>query len=127
MRKRKYRRISIVFTAVCGAVGAATSAQTTPAANDPTRAAQHPPAGRGPVDLPQQPKGAPATNAPPEAAAALQRIGGSLFRASLAMPPDPGQAKLRDVSYFSVPEPEPRTIKKHDLVTIVVREESAFS
>jgi flagellar L-ring protein precursor FlgH len=31
------------------------------------------------------------------------------------------------MSMFSVPEPEPKTIKKHDLVTVIIREESAVS
>jgi flagellar L-ring protein precursor FlgH len=49
------------------------------------------------------------------------------MRATLASPIDPQEVELKDVSYFSVPEPEPRTIKKHDLVTIIVSEESEFS
>ncbi len=56
-----------------------------------------------------------------------QRAGGSLVRATLTSPVDPQQVELKDVSFFSVPEPEPRTIKKHDLVTIIVNEESEFS
>ena len=58
---------------------------------------------------------------------AMGRNGGSLLKATLTAPVDPGQAKLGDVSYFSVPEPEPRLIKKHDLVTVIIREESEFS
>jgi flagellar L-ring protein precursor FlgH len=64
---------------------------------------------------------------PPTAAEAYQRSGGSLLRASIASQPDAGQAPLASVSFFAVPEPEPRVIKKHDLVTIIVREESSFS
>jgi flagellar L-ring protein precursor FlgH len=55
---------------------------------------------------------------------AMQRARGSLLRATLASAPDPNQAKMENVSFFAVPEPEPRTLKKHDLVTIIVREES---
>jgi flagellar L-ring protein precursor FlgH len=57
---------------------------------------------------------------------AMQRAGGSLLRATVAVPPDPNQAKLEGVSFFAVPEPTPRTLKKHDLVTIVIREESSY-
>ena len=37
----------------------------------------------------------------------MQRNGGSLLKATLTAPVDPGQAKLDNVSYFSVPAPEP--------------------
>lgn len=53
--------------------------------------------------------------------------GGSLLKATLSARPDPQQARLEAVSYFAVPAPEPRTMKKHDLVTIIVREESEFT
>ena len=58
--------------------------------------------------------------------ALMQRNGGSLLKATLAAPPDPAQAPLGAVSFFAVPEPEPRVIKKHDLVTVIIREESEF-
>src|SRR5688500_670060 len=65
---------------------------------------------------------------PPQSPAeAYQRSGGSLLRATLASQSDAAQAPLASVSFFAVPEPEPRVIKKHDLVTIIVREESSFS
>jgi len=57
----------------------------------------------------------------------MQRNGGSLLKATLSAPADPAQASLSSVSFFAVPEPEPRVIKKHDLVTIIIREESEFS
>jgi len=56
-----------------------------------------------------------------------ERGGSSLLRASLKARDDSGQAQLKDVSFFSVPVPEPRTLKKHDLVTVIVREESEYS
>jgi flagellar L-ring protein precursor FlgH len=70
----------------------------------------------------------PTVQTPPPAtpAEAMQQSGGSLLRASVSLAPDPNQAKLSNVSYFAVPVPEPRTLKKHDLVTIIVREESEF-
>jgi flagellar L-ring protein precursor FlgH len=59
----------------------------------------------------------------------MPRSGGSLLRATLAAQPDPAQAQLggpNGVSYFAVPTPEPKVLRKHDLVTIIVREESEF-
>lgn len=60
----------------------------------------------------------------------LARSNGSLLRASLAAQPapPPGSAgpsdPLAGVSFFHVPPAQPRTIRKHDLVTIIIREES---
>lgn len=61
---------------------------------------------------------------PADTAAMLQRSGGSLLQATIAAQNDPTQARISDLSFFAVPEPEPRVMKKHDLVTIIVREES---
>ena len=73
----------------------------------------------------------------PAAADLMQNTGGSLFQASVAAnsPPPPAAPRFDrppssppppppQLSFFAVPEPEPRLIRKHDLVTIVVREES---
>jgi flagellar L-ring protein precursor FlgH len=57
----------------------------------------------------------------------MTQNGGSLLRASLAAAPDPARAGLKNVSVFSVPEPEAKSIKKHDLITIIIREESEVS
>jgi flagellar L-ring protein precursor FlgH len=54
------------------------------------------------------------------------RGGGSLLRASLNASPDARQVRLDGISYFAVPDPVPRTLRKHDLVTIIVREQSEF-
>jgi flagellar L-ring protein precursor FlgH len=56
----------------------------------------------------------------------MQRAGGSLLRATVSVSPDPNQATIEAVSFFAVPAPQPRTLKKHDLVTIIVREESEY-
>lgn len=61
-----------------------------------------------------------------EAAAGMRRHGSSLMRATMQARSDPGQARLADVSFMAVPEPIPRTLRKHDQVTIIVREESEF-
>jgi flagellar L-ring protein precursor FlgH len=57
----------------------------------------------------------------------MQRNGGSLLRATLSAQVDPSQAELNAVSYFAVPAPQPKVLQKHDLVTIIVREESDYS
>jgi flagellar L-ring protein precursor FlgH len=56
-----------------------------------------------------------------------QQSGGSMLRATVSTPVDPSSATLNAVSFFSVPEAKPRTIKKHDLVTIIVDENSQYS
>src|SRR5438105_1999534 len=45
----------------------------------------------------------------------MTQNGGSLLRAGLMTTPDPSRAGLKNVSVFAVPEPEAKTIKKHDL------------
>jgi flagellar L-ring protein precursor FlgH len=57
----------------------------------------------------------------------MQQTGGSLLKASFAVRADPSQAKLSDVSFFAVKTPEPHVLKKHDLVTIIIREESEIT
>jgi flagellar L-ring protein precursor FlgH len=79
--------------------------------------------------LPQPPpRSAPQTNTNSDtaqtASSLLKSNHGSLLRASLAAQPDPSAAKASQVSFFAVPAPEPKVLKKHDLVTIIVREES---
>jgi len=63
----------------------------------------------------------------PNPAELMQLNGGSLLRATLSAAPDPAKARLASISYFSVPDPEPKVIKKHDLVTIIIREESEMT
>jgi flagellar L-ring protein FlgH len=67
---------------------------------------------------------AQAANPRESSASLMHRNGGSLLRATLSAAPDANRATLAQVSPFAVPEPQPKTIKKHDLVTIIVREES---
>src|SRR4051812_41940922 len=57
----------------------------------------------------------------------LRSHGNSLLKASLASRAETGQAQLKDVSFYAVPVPEPKVIRKHDLVTIIIREDSSFS
>ena len=64
---------------------------------------------------------------PPNIGEILRHSNGSLYRASAQMDDDPRLIKPSDVNYFAVPEPIPKTLVKHDLVTIVVNEESETS
>lgn len=71
---------------------------------------------------------APANNGRAEqSAAAMQQTGGSLLQAQLQTRPDPSQLKPAQVSFFAVPEPEPKTLKVHDLVQVIVREQSEIT
>lgn len=64
----------------------------------------------------------------PSVSELMRANGGSLFKATLvSSSSDLAHAKLSAVSMFAVPDPEPKTIKKHDLVTIIIREESSIS
>jgi flagellar L-ring protein precursor FlgH len=77
--------------------------------------------------LQQQSQDAAAVAPRPDAASLLRQNRNSLLKASLSARADAGQAQLQDVSYYAVPVPEPKVIRKHDLVTIIIREESKFS
>lgn len=79
------------------------------------------------ADTPSPSMNYPRTVEPPTAAAQPVRHGGSLLQATLSTTPDPRKAPLSAVSFVAVPEPQPKTVKKHDLVTIIIREESEFS
>lgn len=71
-----------------------------------------------------------AQNAPPgpqqNIADLMRANGGSLRRAAMQMADDPRTIKPADMNYFAVPEPKPKTLLKHDLVTIVISEQSQF-
>ena len=87
--------------------------------------------GNQPVTQPQyaDQRPAPPPRELPPAGFVMQQTGGSLMRAGMATSAsnvDATTGRARVPGFFAVPEPVPRTIKKHDLVTIVVREESEF-
>lgn len=70
-----------------------------------------------------------ATETAEEAAARMYMSGRSLLQAQASLQADLsmyGDTRLDDrASFFAVPEPEPTIIRKHDLVTVIVREESS--
>jgi flagellar L-ring protein precursor FlgH len=67
-----------------------------------------------------------------EVARSFSRSGSSLFRAQTANAPSRAPAaadinrSIGGQSYFAVTPPRPRTYAKHDLVTVIVREQSEF-
>jgi flagellar L-ring protein precursor FlgH len=93
------------------ALGQAQKAQATSAPSNEGRPQQHRPI---------------SNDAAQDAAAGMRRTGSSLLKATMHARSDPGQARVADVSFAAVPEPIPRTLRKHDQVTIIVREESQF-
>lgn len=111
-------KIGFVGMACLG--GAVAVGQTAPAQSQDARLAD-----RETAQAAAKPPAKPANNnTAARAGAMMERTGGSLLKATLAAKQDPGQAKLSQVSFFAVPEKQPKTLKKHDLVTIIVREES---
>lgn len=67
-----------------------------------------------------------------EVARSFARSGSSLFRAQTANAPSRAPAaadvnrQIGGQSYFAVTPPRPRTYAKHDLVTVIIREQSEF-
>ncbi|HEX3357957.1 MAG TPA: flagellar basal body L-ring protein FlgH [Tepidisphaeraceae bacterium] len=59
-------------------------------------------------------------------ASLMRSSGGSLLRASLAAQTDPSAVKASQISFFAVPPVQPKLLKKHDLITIIVSEESQY-
>jgi flagellar L-ring protein precursor FlgH len=62
-----------------------------------------------------------------QAATLMRQTNGSLLQAQLAVQANPAQAQASQVSFIAVPEPEPKLLKKHDLVTIIVNEQSEIT
>jgi flagellar L-ring protein precursor FlgH len=62
-----------------------------------------------------------------QATALMQQTNGSLLQAQLAAQPNPAQVQASQVSFTAVPDPEPKLLKKHDLVTIIVSEQSEIT
>jgi flagellar L-ring protein FlgH len=112
-------RLSLLVVALYGICCAMAFGQTAPPPSAPPPPSSKEHTGPG---IPQQerPNDYPERNGRP----LMRNTGGSLLLESLSHPPDPNQLKYGDVSLLAVPEAKPREIKKHDLVTIIVAEES---
>src|SRR4051812_41086610 len=117
----KYNLSATAAFAATMIAGGAASAQTTPTApNNSTQQRQFVQPAHSDPGHAQLNANHPAVATPVNAGTLLQQSGGSLLRASLSLPADGSRAKLRDVSFIGVAEPEPRTLKKHDLITVVI-------
>jgi flagellar L-ring protein precursor FlgH len=119
------RTTLMLLTAAAAGLGFASAA---PAQQQPSSRAPQAAAGRPPAAGQQAVRVAPDPTRN-QTALAFARSGGSLARASLAAAPagqDPA-GQPTDPSFYSVPEAEPKVIRKHDLITVIVREESSFS
>jgi flagellar L-ring protein precursor FlgH len=121
------RRVRVVaFGLATGCLG------NLPAFGQTTQARRAADAARGETERRPQPQQPINNGIAQQAGAAMRQHGSSLLKASMAakaergQAPDRGQARLSDVSFGAVPEPVPRTLRKHDQVTIIVREESEF-
>jgi len=69
----------------------------------------------------------PTTPPAPPIGVLIQRSGGSLMRAMLHTQADSGTVQTAAASYIAVPDPKPKLLHKHDLVTIVVSETSQYA
>lgn len=103
--------IALLVMAMSASVSVAQSADETP--RNPTR------------QVSQQPS-IKMNAAPPNVGALMRTSNGSLYRAVANMADDPRLLKPADVSYFSIAAPKPKELQKHDLLTIIVREESSY-
>ncbi|MGA2443415.1 MAG: flagellar basal body L-ring protein FlgH [Tepidisphaeraceae bacterium] len=118
VQSNNHNFIAIASAAVFAAAGTAL-AQNIPSQSNPSAYTTSPQAaGVEPVSSPpvQLPIGL-----------ITQRTGGSLLRAESFGKSDGGPITTAAASYYDVPEPKPKLLRKHDLVTIVIRENSQFA
>ncbi|HSV12621.1 MAG TPA: flagellar basal body L-ring protein FlgH [Tepidisphaeraceae bacterium] len=69
----------------------------------------------------------PASPPPITTQALMQGSGGSLLQASGPLQAEPMNSKTPSYNLYAVAEPEPKVLKKHDLINVIVREESQSS
>jgi flagellar L-ring protein precursor FlgH len=87
-----------------------------------------------------RPNGGPVGQAVPEPQATAEnsftqsRQSTSLLRVAMSAQvptqqqgPASAQGTLANVSFLAVPDPKPKIVKKHDIVTLIIREESEYS
>ncbi len=117
MHKRATTTTTAVLLMAAPAVGQQAEQSPPPPPPPPEQREQAPPPAAGPLE---------------SADRIAQRMffeGASLMDAQLAERSaargGEGGAITPDVSFFAIPEPEPTVLRQHDLVTVVVREESA--
>jgi len=64
---------------------------------------------------------------PRAVSAGMGRTGGSLYQAAVLAQPENRGPRYGTASFFSVPPTQPRTIKKHDIVIVIISEQSDAS
>jgi flagellar L-ring protein precursor FlgH len=124
----------VVMLRVCALVlaGGLCALADPPAATDSgTPAPSAPPAANGPA-FQQTPKG---VSLP--LGMVMEQNGGSLLRAEIeykaSLPAEPGAkpdappGSVTAINFFAVADPKPKAFKKHDLVSIIAKEQSGFT
>jgi flagellar L-ring protein FlgH len=107
---------TIITAAALAAVGAAIAQDAPQSEQSPSAYTTNPAAaGLGPISP-------PAASLP--IGVLYQHAGGSLLRAETAGEPNALTPEV--ASYYNVPPAKPKLLRKHDLVTIVIRENSQF-
>ncbi len=112
-------RLTILVVSLYGICCAMAWGDVTPAAPDPSNHS-------GNRSTPAAVEGASRFRSPGDSGPVTMDHGGSLVRATLqaAASPNSDVVGYNAASSMAVPDPVPRVLKKHDLVTIIVREES---
>lgn len=120
------RTISMAFLMLVTTTGLAQTApngQTAPASAEPQPTRDTP--------RPAPTEGA-ANDTTVDTGDAYSRSGGSLMRAARGVeaPASPGDSqidpRIADISFFAVPPPPRRVIRQHDLITVIIKEQSEF-
>jgi flagellar L-ring protein precursor FlgH len=134
------RLSAVLVTALCGIVVPASAfAQQQPTAPQATQPQPESPPIRLPMrDRPGVPQGGGPMAGEPGNAGSMypqQATGGSMFQAqataiavsNMGTPGGNGNTGISAISVFAVPKQQPKMIKAHDLLTIIIREESEVS
>lgn len=117
---RRFLISAMAMGAACAAARTASAQSAAPPGNTQAYTTTPPSTGNGPATV--LPIGA-----------VVQHNGGSLARAQIGAGAFGGGQQVVGLgdaaaaSYFAVPEQQPKLLRKHDLVTIIVRENSTFS
>ncbi len=123
MRSVFYRSISIACALWMSVSAQAQNTRASSASADPQATRPAPPT---------SPAEGAANDTTVDTGDAYQRGGGSLMRASrgAAASPNAGESqvdpRIADISFFAVPPPPRRIIRQHDLITIIIKEQSEF-
>jgi len=109
---RRTGSVAISLVVLSASVASAQTAPPTSSSDRTTRRQSAPPTVSG-------------TQLAEQTAAMIKRTGGSLLQAQQTI--EAASSGPVSVGFLNVPEPEPKTLKKHDLLTIVINEESEIT